>query len=79
MNKGEPHLREADDIGQERPVVPATLSHFHSDNSRVLTPIVSSSHTVKKIWVTSTIFWSSQLHACYVRDTLQNLKTMLPI
>ena len=33
----------------------------------------------KKIWVTSTIFWSSQLHACYVCDTLQNFKTMLPI
>ena len=25
----------------------------------------------KNIWVTSTIFWSSQLHACCVRDTLQ--------
>ena len=33
----------------------------------------------KKIWVTSNIFWSSQLHACYVRDKLQNFKTMLPI
>ena len=28
----------------------------------------------KNIWVTSTIFWSSQLHACCVRDTLQNFK-----
>ena len=44
MNKGEPHLREADNNGQERPVVPATPSHFHSDNSCVLTLIVSSSH-----------------------------------
>ena len=44
MNKGEPHLREADGNGQERAVVPATPSHFHSDNSRILTPIVSSSH-----------------------------------
>ena len=25
----------------------------------------------KNIWATSTIFWSSQLHACCVRDTLQ--------
>ena len=25
----------------------------------------------KNIWVTSTILWSSQLHACCVRDTLQ--------
>ena len=25
----------------------------------------------KNIWVTSTIFWSSQLHPCCVRDTLQ--------
>ena len=25
----------------------------------------------KNIWVTSTIFWSSQLHACCVCDTLQ--------
>ena len=25
----------------------------------------------KNIWVTSTIFWSSQLHACCVHDTLQ--------
>ena len=25
----------------------------------------------KNIWVTSTIFWSFQLHACCVRDTLQ--------
>ena len=25
----------------------------------------------KNIWVTSTIFWSCQLHACCVRDTLQ--------
>ena len=25
----------------------------------------------KNIWVTSTIFWSSQLHVCCVRDTLQ--------
>ena len=44
MNKGEPHLREADNNGEERPVVPATPSHFRSDNSRVLTLIVSSSH-----------------------------------
>ena len=28
----------------------------------------------KNIWVTSTIFWSSQLHACCVRDTLQTSK-----
>ena len=33
----------------------------------------------KNIWVTSTIFWSSQLHACCVGDTLQNFKRMLPI
>ena len=33
----------------------------------------------KNIWVTSTIFWSSQLHACCVHDTLQNFKRMLPI
>ena len=33
-----------------------------------------NSHTTvhcKNIWVTSTIFWSSQLHACCVHDTLQ--------
>ena len=28
----------------------------------------------KNVWVTSTIFWSSQLHACCVRDTLQTSK-----
>ena len=28
----------------------------------------------KNIWVTSTIFWSSQLHACCVHDTLQTSK-----
>ena len=28
----------------------------------------------KNIWVTLTIFWSSQLHAYCVRDTLQNFK-----
>ena len=33
----------------------------------------------KKIWVTSTIFWPSQLHACCVRNTLQNFKTSLPV
>ena len=47
MNKGEPHLREADGNGQERAVVPATPSHFHSDNSRVLTQIVSSSYVYR--------------------------------
>ena len=31
----------------------------------------------KKIWVTSTIFWSSQLHACCVCDTLQNFSFLL--
>ena len=25
----------------------------------------------ENIWVTSTFFWSSQLHACCVRDMLQ--------
>jgi len=33
----------------------------------------------KNNWVTSAIFWSSQLHACCVYDTLQNFKKMLPI
>ena len=28
----------------------------------------------KNIWVTSTLFWSSQLHACCVHDTLHNFK-----
>jgi len=28
----------------------------------------------KNVWVTSTMFWSSQLHACCVRDTLQTSK-----
>ena len=28
----------------------------------------------KNIWATLTVFWSSQLHACCVRDTLQNFK-----
>ena len=28
----------------------------------------------KNIWVTSTLFWSSQLHACCVDDTLHNFK-----
>ena len=28
----------------------------------------------KNVWVTLTVFWSSQLHACCVRDTLQNFK-----
>ena len=28
-------------------------------------------YTVKTFWVTSTLFWSSQLHACCVCDTLQ--------
>ena len=28
-------------------------------------------YTVKNIWVTSTILWSSQLHACCVCDMLQ--------
>ena len=28
----------------------------------------------KNIWVTSIIFWSSQVHACCVHNTLQNLK-----
>ena len=36
-------------------------------------------YTVKNIWVTSTMFWSSQLHACCVRDTLQHFKGMFPI
>ena len=28
----------------------------------------------KNIWVTSTLFWTSQLHTCCVRDTLHNFK-----
>ena len=31
------------------------------------------------ILVTSATFWSSQLHACCVRDALQNFKGMFPI
>ena len=38
-----------------------------------------SSLHCRNIWVTSTKFWSSQLHACCVCDTLQNFKRMLPI
>ena len=43
-DEGESHQEEGDDNGQERPVVPATPLHSHGDNSRVVTPIVSSSH-----------------------------------
>ena len=35
------------------------------------TELPSCSHCIN-IWVTSTIFWSSQLHACCVHDTLQS-------
>ena len=31
----------------------------------------------KNIWVTSTIFWLSQLHACCVGDTLQTSREAL--
>ena len=31
-------------------------------------------HSVKTFGLVQTIFWSSQLHACCVRDTLQNFK-----
>ena len=36
--------------------------------------LCSSKCMRRNIWVTLTVFWSSQLHACCVRDTLQNFK-----
>ena len=43
----------------------------------------STSHSqpihCKNIWVTTTIFWSSQLHACGLYGILQNFKRMLVV
>ena len=39
----------------------------------VLSVLLFSLHC-KNIWVALTIFWLSQLHTCYVRDTVINFK-----
>ena len=55
------------------------LSHDHSVYKLTSAQFDNRTIYCKNVWVTSTIFWSSQLHACCVRDTLQNFKRMLPI
>ena len=69
-DEGEPHQGEGGDNGQERQVVPATPLHSHSANSRVVTPIVSSSH-VYEAHPTVLLFTPSVPVSTPVAHTLQ--------
>ena len=59
------------------------IRHINQTRTRIYTQctcIHTRTHHCKNTWITSTIFWSSQLHACCVHDTLQtSLKASLAI
>ena len=71
-------------------VVSGFIEHVDTTIKTQLLSLILSTHSqsssfkelaihCKNIWVTSTMFWSSQLHAYYVCDTLQHFNGMLPI
>ena len=65
----------------QRCIFLALFSHMehliHVENDMIINSLlfleIACPHC-KNIWVTSSIFWSSQLHDCCVRDTLQTSK-----
>ena len=45
---------------------------YHCNTGHIIL-FVQAANNMYNVWFTSTILWSSQLHACCVRDTLQTL------